>query len=353
MFFWLIFSIIGVPISIYALDEPTTMRSVDRSLQDYYYLTDEREKLGYDGPPSNYATGVKLIRVDEMDKENGAYRLVFWHWVKINEKNDPTNFVHEKPSFHYVNADHVEIDEQHVEPHYFEQKVIGHFHGPMNFENFPFEQLVLQIIIEPGIQKQDEPVQHDEPEHQDIEPEHQDIGQVNFVLDPKSSIDPQATVPGFSIGEFSLEKSVHVHEGIEQEVFSRIVFSFNIERSSYGSFLTSILPATMITSLALLTFYIPSNFTPRIYLTAPLLLALVYLHRTVLSEIPSVGYATFFDKMMVIDYSIFVIAITSLAIQMRYNTINKDNETEKRINRNMFLLIPVVVAIEIGLLWFL
>jgi len=153
MFFWVIFSVIGVPISIYALDEPTSMRSDDGSLQDYYYLSEERQKLGYDGPPSNYETGVKLIRVDEMDKENGAYKLVFWHWVKINEKDDPTNFVHEKPSFHYVNADTVEIDEQHIEPHYFEQKVIGHFHGPMNFENFPFEQLVLQIIIEPGIQK--------------------------------------------------------------------------------------------------------------------------------------------------------------------------------------------------------
>jgi len=135
MFFWVIFSVIGVPISIYALDEPTSMRSDDGSLQDYYYLSEERQKLGYDGPPSNYETGVKLIRVDEMDKENGAYKLVFWHWVKINEKDDPTNFVHEKPSFHYVNADNVEIDEQHIEPHYFEQKVIGHFHGPMNFEN--------------------------------------------------------------------------------------------------------------------------------------------------------------------------------------------------------------------------
>ena len=350
MLFWILFLIIVGPVSVYALDEPAMMKSINGALENFYYLTDERQKLEYTGPPSNYETGVKLIRVDEMDKENGAYKLVFWHWIKINEKNDPTNFVHEKPSFHYVNADHVEIDEQHIEPHYFEQKVIGHFHGPMNFENFPFEQLILQIIIEPGIQQHDEPVQHEEPEHQDIEPEHQDIEQVNFVLDPKSAIDPQATVPGFSIGEFLLEKSVHVHEGIGQEVFSRVVFSFNIERSSFGSFLTSILPATMITSLALLTFYIPSNYTPRIYLTAPLLLALVYLHRTVLSEIPSVGYATYFDKMMIIDYSIFVIAITSLAIQMRYNVVHKNPEKESKINKIMFLLIPVIVLIEIAIL---
>jgi len=333
MFFWLIFSIFGVPMSIYALDEPTTMRSSDGSLQDYYYLSEERQKLRYDGPPSNYDTGIKLIRVDKLDNEQGAYEMVFLHWVRINEEGDPTNFVEEKPFFNYINADHIVIESEHAETHYFEQKVIGHFHGPMDFTNFPFEQVSLQIVFEPQI--------------------HYDVNKVNFVLDPKSSIDPLATVPGFSLGEFFLEKTEHLNDGVEGGIYSRVMASFTVERSNVGSFLTIILPATMITALAMLTFYIPSNYTPRIYLTAPLLLALVYLHRTVLSEIPTVSYATMFDKIMVIDYSIFVIAITSLAIQMRYNTLYKDDETEKRINRIMFLLVPVVVVIEIGLLWFL
>jgi len=93
MLFWILFLIIGGPVSVYALDEPAMMKSINGALENFYYLTDERQKLEYTGPPSNYETGVKLIRVDEMDKENGAYKLVFWHWVKINEKNDPTNFV--------------------------------------------------------------------------------------------------------------------------------------------------------------------------------------------------------------------------------------------------------------------
>lgn len=126
-----------------------------------------------------------------------------------------------------------------------------------------------------------------------------------------------------------MEKTQHIHDGIETEEYSRFIASYTIERSYFGSFLTSILPVAMITGLALLTFYIPGNFTPGIYLTAPLPLALVYLHRAVLSEIPSVGYATFFDKVLVIDYSIFVISITSLALQMRVNQINQDPNKEK------------------------
>ena len=203
----------------------------------------------------------------------------------------------------------------------------------MDFTTFPFEKLNLQIIIEPQI--------------------HQDVKKINFILDPSSSVDPLASVPGFFMGDFSIETAEHRHDGIEEGLYSRFIANFTIEQSYFGSFLTSILPAIMITSLALLTFYIPSNFTPRIYLTAPLLLALVYLHRAVESEIPTVGYATFFDKIMIIDYSIFVIAITSLALQMRTNTLNKDSNSEKRINKIMVLLIPVIVILEIGLLWFL
>ena len=59
-------------------------------------------------------------------------------------------------------------------------------------------------------------------------------------------------------------------------------------------------------------FWIPENFTPRIYLTAPLLLSLVYLHRATVGEIPSVGYMTMFDKIMTIYYVLFLNSLVSL-----------------------------------------
>ena len=56
----------------------------------------------------------------------------------------------------------------------------------------------------------------------------------------------------------------------------------------------------------------------------PLLLSLVYLHQGALDEIPPVGHMTIFDKIMVINFALFINAILSLAIQMKFHTENKE-----------------------------
>ena len=97
-------------------------------------------------------------------------------------------------------------------------------------------------------------------------------------------------------------------------------------------------------------FWIPENYTPRIYLTAPLLLSLVYLHRAVLGEIPTVGYMTIFDKIMIIYYTLFLNSILALAIQMRYQVLYKDNEKIKKINKIMRYCIPVIIGVGLIIL---
>ena len=64
--------------------------------------------------------------------------------------------------------------------------------------------------------------------------------------------------------------------------FSRLVVTFEIWHELLGIFLRTILPVFIITGISLIIFFIPENFTPRIYLTAPLLLAMVYLHQGML-----------------------------------------------------------------------
>lgn len=117
------------------------------------------------------------------------------------------------------------------------------------------------------------------------------------------------------------------------------------------------LPVTVIAGISLLIFYIPENFTPRIYLTAPLLLALVFLHRGALAELPTLSHMTIFDKVMVIYYALLANSILSLAIQMRIH-VNPDLSLEikhKRINivnKAMLYLVPVIIGV-LGIMLFL
>ena len=125
--------------------------------------------------------------------------------------------------------------------------------------------------------------------------------------------------------------------------WSRYTAEFFVERSTTGSLVKNILPVSIITGLSLLIFFIPQNFTPRIYLTVSLLLSLIYLHQKALDEIPPVGYMTIFDKIMVINFALFINAILSLAIQMKLHTENKENLVTK-VNGIMRMFIPIIIV---------
>ncbi len=127
--------------------------------------------------------------------------------------------------------------------------------------------------------------------------------------------------------------------GLDDEDDSPYVWSwlnaeYLVERSITGSTIKYIIPISIITGLSLTVFLVRGNYTPRIYLTASLLLSLVYLHQGALDEIPPVGYMTIFDKVMTINYALFVNAILSLVFQMRYHKDVEHKNLPGQINTN-------------------
>lgn len=287
-------------------------------MQKYMYLLEEYESLEYIQIP----VGITLTRIGEIDREVGSYEADFWFWMEIFDGDSPVDFTENPPKFDFINAREVKLDAELIEPHFYEVRVRGTFFNEMDFTHYPFEKLNLLIEVEPQTPN--------------------DISQWKFVLDPTSEIDVTAKVPGWKTGAFEISTIEHSYD--EDETFSRFTANFIVERSVTGSIVKNILPVSLITGLSLLIFFIPENFTPRIYLTAPLLLSLVYLHQGALDEIPPVGYMTIFDKIMVINFALFVNAILSLAIQMKFHAEQKTHLV-KRTNSIMRLLIPVIIAL--------
>ena len=313
------------------IKEPDVMTGYQNNIiEKYMYLKDQRaEQEHADGSPSKYETGVHLLGIGKIDKSEGTYELDFWFWVNVNEENDPVDFTMTKPEFDFVNAKKIELKSEVIEPHYYETRVQGTFRNAMDFRDFPFEELNLMVTVEPTAPSTAE--------------------NVIFILDPESIIDSSASVPGFEVGVFEIKTEKYTYT--DGEVYDRFIADFTVERSSTGALFKNLFPITLIAGLSLMVFWIPENFTPRIYLTAPLLLSLVYLHRATVGEIPSVGYMTLFDKIMTIYYVLFLNSLLSLGIQMRYHVTHKDDEKVKKINRIMRYFVPIIIGA--GLLFIL
>lgn len=221
------------------------------------------------------------------------------------------------------------VDPIKIEPNYYEVRIKGNFQKNMNFKNYPFEQLQLTVEIE-GVKE---------------------IDRLQFVVDKnESGVDDLINIPGWNLKGF--ETFVTEHEYSDNTTFSRYVFALDIERFPLSSFLKTIFPVLIITTIAMLAFWMsPTNFTARIGLGASTLLAAVAAHLNTAGQLPPIGYLTMMDKIMIIAYSLFLNNLLSMVIQMRYIDHNRERDAEK-INSKMRKMMPIIIVIIFFALFF-
>ena len=278
-----------------------------------------------EGGPNEYTVGFLLANVGKIDREIGHYWIDFW----VDISAEGVDFTKEKPQIDFINGQIENIGDEYTEKGYYEARIQGTFFNDMDFRDYPFEKILLKIEIEPVLPN--------------------DTRRLVFVVDPEVGIDSEANIPGWEIGEPVITVEDHIYD--IDEAYSRFTAEFPVERSVIGSVLKTFLPVTIITAISLIVFFIPENFTPRIYLTAPLLLSLVYLHTGALKDLPPLGYMTLFDSVMIIYYALFINSILSLGIQMKYHVLQKPDKIIKA-NTIQRYLIPVIVGIGILIIAF-
>lgn len=266
---------------------------------------------------SKYEIGTYLLNVGKVDLQTGSYDLDFYMWIK----SDDMDFTQTKPAFEFMNG-RVTTETVTIEPHYYEIRVKGTFLKNMNFQKYPFEQLFLTIEVE-GID---------------------DINSVVFVPDVSASgIDDLVNIPGWRL--VSNDSQITEHHYPDGKSYSRYIFSMTIERHFFSSFLKTIFPVIIITTIAMLAFWMsPTNFAPRIGLGASTLLAAVAAHLNAANQLPPIGYLTLFDKIMIIAYALFLNNLLSMVIQMRFIDHDKKDEAVK-INARMRRLMPAIIII--------
>jgi len=90
------------------------------------------------------------------------------------------------------------------------------------------------------------------------------------------------------------------------------------------------LSITVITTISLLALFIaPQNFKMRITLAVITLLSVTTFHLSILSGIPTTGYLTFADKIIIGVYALFLYNLASLVYILRLVDAKKPEELQK------------------------
>jgi hypothetical protein len=160
--------------------------------------------------------------------------------------------------------------------------------------------------------------------------------------DPDSGTEKSANVAGWNLG--TLQTGVVEHTYPDQ-TFSRFTFSVTIAKPFVSSFIKSILPISVITAISLLALFIaPQNFTTRITLAVTTLLAATTFHLSMLSGIPTTGYLTLADKIMIGVYALFLYNLASSVFIMRL-VDNKKPEDALKIKSKAIKFLPLMVIL--------
>lgn len=271
---------------------------------------------GQSNEKKTFEIGTYLLNVGKIDLQTGTYDLDFYLWIR----SDEANFLEAKPKFEFMNGK-ATMEQVSLEENYYEVRVKGVFQKNMDFRSYPFEKILLTVEIE-GVE---------------------DNSSFEFIPDIKESgVDNLVNIPGWNLK--STNSDISIHEYSDGTEFSRYVFSLEIERFPLSSFLKSIFPVIIITTIAMLAFWMsPTNFTARIGLGASTLLAAVAAHLNAANQLPPIGYLTLMDKIMIIAYALFLNNLLSMVIQMRFIDHKREDEAVK-INARMRKLMPIIVA---------
>ncbi|MCS6768780.1 MAG: hypothetical protein RMJ59_08330 [Candidatus Nitrosocaldus sp.] len=266
--------------------------------------------------------GIWLINVDRFDTSTGSYNVDFYIWFRWSEGSErPVNF-------EFANGRAASIDVIRQSDGYYEARVRGTFVKKLDFANYPFDEHALTIEVEDKVKGIDDLV---------------------FVPDRDASgIDEELSIPGWYMKSWSIDVEEHRYP---DATYSRLIFSFTLARYTLSTLLKSILPITVISTIALLTFFIsPKNFAQRIGIGVTTLLAGVAAHLNLTGQLPQIGYLTFADKIMIIAYGIFLHGLITTTLVIR--ALDRERgEYAQYVNRRALELVPVIVGILAVLLF--
>ena len=273
--------------------------------------------------------GIYILSVGNLDTTSSRYTVDFFlNFICETEGCDPRGF-------DLINAGSgPEIEDQTDESDIgkaFYYRVRATMRTNLDLRDFPFDEHVLEIEIEDKNKTDDEFI---------------------YIADPEQSgIDSAVYVSGWDL-EPSITGEVNSHNyDIYKENYSRARFYIRITHPWFSSFMKGLFAAIVIVGVGMLSFLMnPTEAKDRIALTSGTLASAIFYHMTLTSSIPPVGYLTYADRFMILQY-IFITASLGIAIGLFLMESTSDGEQKmQQLHRATRWVIPLLWVISMVVL---
>lgn len=241
--------------------------------------------------PIRVRVGVYLLNVGRLDIGASTYAMDFYVSFRCDVDCEPGNF-------EILNGK-ATIEKNDDEPRFKVFRVRAELIAQFDLRSFPFDTHRLIIAIEDKVQQDNKII---------YEPDLRMTG-----------IHPSAVVVGWSLDkqwQVAVDRDSYSVYG---QSYSRATFSIGTRRPKLSAFLKNLTPALIITLSGFLALLMGADkATPRLTLTTSSLVGSVLFHINMTSSMPPIGYLTFADRLMLINYiglaAVLVVNVRVLAL---------------------------------------
>jgi hypothetical protein len=232
--------------------------------------------------------GVYVLHIGKYDFQSGTTQMDFYLIFKPNKPLKNINF-------EIMNAISANVNLVAHNKNYLIYRVQAALTNRGSLRNYPFDSHALDIVIEDR---------------------HLTTDKMVFETDPTiSALDSDLSVIGFTVStKWNATVSEHYYQVFQQK-FSSYKFSMYIKRPFLAGVLKGIIPALIITCCSFLALFMKiDHMSQRVSIATSSLIAAVIFHLNLTSSLPPLGYVTFADMFMVINYLYLFIILIEVVI---------------------------------------
>lgn len=266
--------------------------------------------------PTQVQVGLYLISVGKLDISASSYYLDFHLIFHCDRPCQPGNF-------EIMNGRSYSVEKQEDLPTYKVFRVKGELTSNMNLRSFPFDRHELQVVVEDKLLPD---------------------SSLRYVPDPpRTRLHPDMVLAGWHIDPAQARGAARsVDYQVFGQAFSRYTFSVTLERPLLSAFLKGLLPALLIVISGFLAMLMgPDKIAPRLTVTTSALIASLLFHINQTSAIPPVGYMTFADRFMMINYVLLLFCLAASILLV--NLVDARQEPRaQRISRRLSWIGPAL-----------